>query len=191
MQPTFFESASAFRAWLATHHDTTAALLVGFYKKQSGRVGISYAEALAHALCFGWIDGVRRRVDDHCYTIRFTPRQPRSIWSTVNTAHVARLMKRGMMTPAGLKAFRERDPAKSKLYSYEARRRPFAGAYARTFKANANAWRFFQAQPPGYRRIATWFVMSAKKEETRVRRLSVLIKESERARRIGLLEPGR
>jgi uncharacterized protein YdeI (YjbR/CyaY-like superfamily) len=189
MKPTFFESASAFRAWLATHHDTTPALLVGFYKKQSGRPGITYAEALDQALCFGWIDGIRRRVDDRCYTIRFTPRQPRSVWSTVNTAHVARLMKRGLMAPAGLKAFRQRDPARSKLYSYEARSRPLGGAYARTFRANANAWRFFQAQPPGYRRIATWFVMSAKKEETRVRRLSVLIADSERARRIGLLKP--
>src|SRR5436309_6238320 len=188
MKPTFFESASAFRAWLATHHDTTPALLVGFYKKQSGRAGITYAEALDQALCFGWIDGIRRRVDDGCYTIRFTLRQPRSVWSIVNTAHVARLMKRGVMTPAGIKAFRERDPKKSKLYSYEARSRPLGGAYARTFRANAKAWRFFQAQPPGYRRIVMWWVMSAKKEETRLRRLSVLIKDSERERRLRLVD---
>jgi uncharacterized protein YdeI (YjbR/CyaY-like superfamily) len=139
MKPTFFESTSAFRAWLATHHDTTSALLVGFNKKQSGLAGITYAEALDQALCFGWIDGIRRRVDDRCYTIRFTPRRPRSVWSTVNTAHVARLMKRGLMTRAGIKAFRERDPEKSKQYSYEARSRPLGGAYARTFRANANA----------------------------------------------------
>lgn len=185
MKPTFFESASAFRAWLATHHDTTPALLVGFYKTQSGRAGITYAEALDQALCFGWIDGVRRRVDDCCYTIRFSPRQPRSVWSTVNTAHVVRLMKRGLMTPAGIKAFRERDPKKSRLYSYEARSRPLGGEYVKRFKANAKAWRFFQAQPPGYQRIASWFVMSAKQDETRLRRLSVLMKASERGRRLG------
>ena len=188
MKPTFFESASAFRAWLATHHNTTSALLVGFYKKQSGRPGITYAEALDEALCFGWIDGIRRRVDDRCYTIRFTPRQPRSVWSIVNTAHVARLMKRGLMTPAGIKAFGERDPKKSKLYSYEARSRPLGGAYVKRFRANAKAWRFFHAQPHGYQRIASWFVMSAKQDETRLRRLSALIKDSERERRLGILD---
>ena len=148
---------------------------------------MTYAEALDQALCFGWIDGVRRRVDENRYTIRFSPRTPRSVWSTVNTAHVARLAKRGLMTPAGLKAFRQRDRAKTKLYSYEARSRPLGGPYLRTFKANAKAWQFFQAQPPGYRRVASWFVMSARKEETRQRRLAMLIKTSEQARRIGLL----
>ena len=185
MKPTFFESASAFREWLTAHHSSTSALLVGFYKKQSGRAGITYAEALDQALGFGWIDGVRRRVDEHRYTIRFSPRKPGSIWSTVNTAHVARLTKRGLMTPDGLKAFRGRDPAKSKLYSYEARSRPLGAEYIKRFKTNAKAWRFFQTQPPGYQRVASWFVMSAKQEETRQRRLSVLMKESERGRRLG------
>ena len=189
MTPTFFESASAFRRWLARHHARTSELLVGFHKRHTATGGITYLEALDQALCFGWIDGVRKSLGDDAYTIRFSPRKPGSVWSTVNTKRADELVERKLMRPAGLKAFRARDPKKSKQYSYEARSRPLGGAYVKAFKANTQAWAFFQAQPPGYRRVASWFVLSAKKEETRLRRLAVLIQKSERGQRLGLLTP--
>jgi len=189
MTPTFFESASAFRRWLAQHHGNTRELLVGFHKRHSAKGGITYLEALDHALCFGWIDGVRKSLGEEAYTIRFSPRKPGSVWSTVNTKRADELVDRKLMTPAGLKAFRARDSKKSKQYSYEARSRPLGGAYLKTFKANTQAWAFFQAQPPGYRRVASWFVLSAKKEETRLTRLAKLIEHSGKGERIPQFTP--
>jgi uncharacterized protein YdeI (YjbR/CyaY-like superfamily) len=179
----FFDSAAAFRQWLAKHHASQSELLVGFYKTKSGRGGLTYAQAVDEALCFGWIDGVRHGIDADSYSIRFTPRKKRSIWSAVNLRHVARLEKAGRMAAAGLKVFRERDPKRAGIYSFENRPRTLAPSYRKEFAANRQAWAWFSAQPPWYRRTAAFWVMSGKKEQTQRRRLAVLIASSERERR--------
>jgi uncharacterized protein YdeI (YjbR/CyaY-like superfamily) len=190
MKPTFFSSQAEFHAWLAEHHASADELLVGFYKKKSGR-GITYPEALDEALAFGWIDGVRKRIDEDAYTIRFTPRKPDSVWSLVNTRRVEELIALGRMQPAGLRAFRDRDQEKTRKYSYEREHQQLGGTMETALRANKKASAFFQAQPPGYRKIATFWVMSAKKEETRARRLAHLIERSAGGCRIDLLKPGR
>ncbi len=144
---------------------------------------MTYPEALDAALCFGWIDGVRKSLGAASYTIRFTPRKPGSIWSAVNLRHVARLKAADSMHPSGLKVFEERDPARAKLYSYENRPKPLSPAYARTFKANRRAWAWFETQAPSYRRVAAWWVMNAKRETTQSRRLGVLIASSAKGTR--------
>src|SRR4051794_5546895 len=176
MEPTFFATPAQFRAWLEEHHDSASELLVGFYKKGSGRPGITWPEAVDQALCFGWIDGVRRSLGDESYTVRFTPRRSRSIWSAVNVARVAELTKLGLMRPAGVSAFEARRDDRTGIYSHEQKQAARLGrAQQQRFRANAKAWEFFQAQPPGYRRQAIWWVVSAKREETRARRLEQLI----------------
>ena len=190
MNPTFFATPDEFRAWLERHHETTPELLVGFYKKGSGKPSITWPESVDEALCFGWIDGIRRTIDDESYSIRFTPRRARSIWSNVNIKRVAALTELGRMRPAGLRAFAALDEKRAGIYRYEHQQQtepPLARAYTAKFKANKKAWTFFAAQPPGYRKLATRFVMSAKKEETRLKRLERLIKDSADGRRIGLL----
>ena len=189
MKPRFFKTSAEFRSWLAKNRNAASELWVGFYKKDSGKGGITYSEALDEALCFGWIDGVRKSVDAESYTIRFSPRQPKSIWSAVNTRRVAALTKAGSMDPSGLEVFRNRDPGRTLLYSYERERAEFTGLWLERFRSNAAAWRFFDAQPPSYKRTVTFWVMSAKKEETRSKRLDALIAESGLSRRIGLLSP--
>ena len=188
MVPTFFKSPADLRAWLAKHHDSVPVLLIGFYKKQSNRGGITYSEALDQALCFGWIDGVRKSVDDVSYTIRFTPRKPKSNWSAVNVKRFGELKKLGLVQPPGDAAFAVCDPKKAKQYSYERETSALDAAHERQFRANAKAWAFFQAQPPGYRKVASFYVVSAKQEATRLRRLERLIADSEAGRRIGLLQ---
>jgi len=178
LPPTFFPTGAAFRKWLRQHHATHRELLVGFHKLGSGKPSLTYPQALDAALCFGWIDGVRKSFDATSYTVRFTPRQQDCIWSAVNLRHVGRLKAAGLMRPAGLKVFRERNRAKTKRYSFDNRVRRLAPDYARTFKDNRRAWTWFGEQPPGYRRTATWWVMSAKQEETRARRLAMLIASS-------------
>lgn len=191
MKPRFFKSQAEFRSWLEENHDQAKELLVGFYKKGSGKGGITYSQALDEALCFGWIDGVRKSLDDASYTIRFTPRKPGSIWSAVNIEHVRRLTESRLMKEPGLRAFQERDPEKSKLYSYEQRTTvSLEPIYEERFKANDKAWSFFQAQPPWYRRVTQWWIMSAKKEETRARRLAALVESSERGERLAQATPG-
>jgi uncharacterized protein YdeI (YjbR/CyaY-like superfamily) len=189
MKPTFFRTPSEFRTWLERNHDKAPELLVGFYKKSSGKPSITWPESVDEALCFGWIDGVRRTIDDESYAIRFTPRRARSNWSAINVKRVAELTKLGRMRPAGLKAFEARDPKPSGLYSYEQRNKwqKLAAAYEATLKANKAAWTFFRSQAPWYQRTASLYVMSAKKEETRLRRLATLIDESAHERRIGPL----
>jgi len=187
MKLKYFKSATDFRLWLDTNHARVSELWVGFYKKASGKGGLTYPEALDEALCFGWIDGVRKRVDDLSFTQRFTPRKPRSIWSRININHVARLKKSGRMTSAGLRAFAAREPARSGVYSFENAPQKLAMADQRQFKADKVAWQFFQQQPPGYQRLAIWYVVSAKKPETRTRRLLRLIADSRHGRRIGQL----
>jgi uncharacterized protein YdeI (YjbR/CyaY-like superfamily) len=171
----FFNSASTFRTWLAKHHRTKRELLVGFHKKHTGTSSVSYTEALDVALCYGWIDGVRRRVDDDRYTIRFTPRLPRSKWSAVNIKKANALVKAGLMQPAGAAAFAVKDAGNAKIYAYEVPPRPLGPVEQKLFRANKVAWAFFCAQPPGFRRLAEWRVMSAKKVETQQRRLAQLI----------------
>jgi uncharacterized protein YdeI (YjbR/CyaY-like superfamily) len=180
----FVRSAAELRRWLDAHHADSTELVIGFYKKSSRKTGISYAEALDEALCFGWIDGVRRSVDDERYTIRFTPRKRNSIWSVVNTKRVSELIAEGRMAPPGLAAFERRDPANTHRYSYEQRLSELGPSERKIMRANRNAWDFFQAQPPSYRRVASWWVLSAKKEQTRARRLDALIAHSAKGERI-------
>ena len=187
MKPTSFASAADFRTWLERHHATVAELVVAFFTKSSGRGGLTYPEALDEALCFGWIDGVRRKLDADRFTIRFTPRKHGSTWSLVNVGHVDRLTKAGRMHAAGLAAFAARDPKKTGRYSFEQRPQDFPSDLEKIFRANPSAWTFWQAQPPGYRRTAMWWVVSAKQETTRQRRLATLIADSASSRRLGLL----
>lgn len=188
MKPTFFKSGDDFRNWLDKNHGKQQELLLGFYKKASGNGGITYQEALDEALAYGWIDGIRKSVDDASYTIRFTPRKPKSIWSMVNIKRVGELTKLGRMQAPGLKAFEGRDVKRAQLYSYERKTSKLDGELEKRLKANKRAWEFFQAQPPGYQRVISWWVISAKQEETRLRRLQTLIKDSEQGRRVGILD---
>lgn len=183
MKSTYFPNSAGFRAWLTENHATCTELIVGFYKRDSGTPSITYSEALDQALCFGWIDGVRKSVDAASYTIRFTPRKPKSYWSAVNTKRAKELIKLGMMQSPGLKAFEARDQATTKRYSFERRNAKFPRAYSKQFRSNPGAWAFFQSQPPYYKRVATWWVISAKQEETRFRRLQTLIDVSSHNRR--------
>jgi uncharacterized protein YdeI (YjbR/CyaY-like superfamily) len=188
MDVTFFDSPAAFRAWLEANHGAAKELWVGYYKKGSGRPSITWPESVDEALCFGWIDGIRKSVDDVSYTIRFTPRKPRSNWSAVNVARVAELTRLGRMHPAGRKAFEGRAEEKTGVYSYEQRHSAALDeAYTQQFCANQAAWDFFQAQPAGYRRTAIWWVVSAKKEATRLKRLATLIEDSAHGRTIAAL----
>jgi len=187
LKPSFFNSQSEFRRWLEKNHAKETELLVGFYKKGTGKASLTYPEALDEALCFGWIDGVRRSFGDDSYTIRFTPRKAKSIWSNVNVRHVERLKKEGRMAPAGLKAYELKDPKKTGIYAFENRPRELSPAYEKKFRANKKAWEFFEKQPPGYKRLMTYRVMEAKQEETRQRRLAQLIEASAKGVRYGIL----
>ena len=171
------------------NHATANELLIGFYKKATGKPSITYHEALDEALCFGWIDGVRRSRDAESYEQRFTPRKPRSYWSLVNIGRAKALIKAKRMKPAGLRTFEKRDEVHAKRYSNEQKTVAFDEVREKRFRQNAAAWEFFQAQPPGYRRVMTHRVMSAKREETREKRLDQLIAVSAQARRIDLLKP--
>jgi uncharacterized protein YdeI (YjbR/CyaY-like superfamily) len=188
----YFKTPGDWRRWLEKNHASERELWVGFHKKGTGRPSITWPESVDEALCFGWIDGIRKTIDADSYVIRFTPRRPGSIWSTVNTKRARELIRENRMHEAGLRAFEKRDPAKSGIYSFEQRENAkLSAASEKKFKANRAAWSFFQSQPPGYRKIATFYVMSAKREETRARRLAILIEESAAGRRIGLLRrPG-
>ena len=189
MKPRFFADPAQFRKWLSKNHDSAQELLIGFHKKSSGKKTITYPEALDEALCFGWIDGVRRNLDEDSYTIRFTPRRAKSIWSLVNVRHVDRLKKEGRMQPAGLAAFDARDAKRTGIYSFENRPRELSKDFQKIFRANKVAWGFFESQPPFYKRTVAFWVMSAKKEETQMRRLNRLIEASARRERVGILEP--
>jgi uncharacterized protein YdeI (YjbR/CyaY-like superfamily) len=187
MEPLFFTRPEDFRRWLAAHHQSAKELWVGFHKKGSGRPSITWPESVDEALCFGWIDGIRRSLDADSYVIRFTPRKPGSTWSSVNTRRATALLRSGRMRPAGRRAFEARDPEKSGIYSFERAAATLSAAAEARFKANAKAWAFFQSQPPGYRRTAVHWVSSAKQEATRERRLDTLIADSEAGLRIGPL----
>jgi uncharacterized protein YdeI (YjbR/CyaY-like superfamily) len=185
--PLAFPTRAAFRTWLKQHHRTATELLVLIFRTHASDRGLTYADALDEALCFGWIDGVRRSVDGESFSIRFSPRKSRSIWSRVNVTHVERLIREGRMTKAGLEAYTARSPHRTGIYSFEQRPVTLAPAYVRQFRANAAAWKYFQARPPWYRRTSSFWIMSAKREETRLRRLGSLIDCSARQQSIHLL----
>ncbi len=182
--PKFFKTPSTFRKWLAANHAKSKELWVGFYNKKSGKPSITWPESVDEALCFGWIDGVRKNIDEESYKIRFSQRKPGSIWSSVNNRNVERLIKEKRMQPAGLKAFAARKEYRSGIYSYEQRSPELVEPYLGKLKRNKAAWKFFQAQPPGYRKIMNWWVVSAKQEATRLKRIEKLIEESAQGRRM-------
>ncbi len=188
MEPLFFTRLEDLRAWFEANHDRETELWIGYYKKGSGRTSVSYAESVEQALCFGWIDGIRRSIDEHSYANRFTPRRPGSNWSLANVQKVQELMAAGLMHEAGIRAFESRKDHRTGVYSFEQ-----AAAAALTpeeeqqFQANARAWAFWESQPPSYRKVALHWVTSAKKDETRARRLTQLISDSEEGLRIALV----
>ena len=175
MKPRFFRSPDQFRAWLEQHHEKESELLVGFYKKDSGKKSITWSESVDEALCFGWIDGVRKSRDQESYTIRFTPRRPTSIWSAVNISRHKVLTRQGRMTKAGRDPFDKKKENKVGIYSYEQRPTDLMPPYDDLLRKNPEAWDFFASQPPGYRKTAIWWIVSAKRENTRLARLATLI----------------
>jgi uncharacterized protein YdeI (YjbR/CyaY-like superfamily) len=188
VEPLFFASPAEWRRWLAAHYKSAHELWVGFHKRASGTPSITWPEAVDEALCYGWIDGLRKSIDSRRYKIRFTPRRAGSIWSAVNVRRVKELTRRRRMRAAGVRAYRARTPAKTAIYSFEQRSKAtLPPAYRRQLEANATAWRFFQSQAPWYQRTAIFWVISAKREETQHKRLRILIEDSARKSRIGPL----
>lgn len=191
MSPTFFPTPGDFRQWLENNHETASELIVGYYKKATGLPSMTWPDSVDQALCYGWIDGIRRSIDDKSYSIRFTPRRPNSIWSAVNVKKVEELKKLGLMKPAGLAAYALKDDKKSEVYSFEQHKIALSKEYIAIFKANKSAWKNFNEMIPSYKRPAIWWVMSAKQEATRLRRLETLISDSEQGRKIKQLRrPG-
>ena len=189
-EPIYFDGPEAFRAWLEEHHETATEVWVGMYKKHSPKHAMSWSQAVDEALCFGWIDGVMHRVDDERHAQRYTPRKTGSNWSAVNVAKVERLRAEGRMRPAGEAAFARRRADKTAIYSYEQRRHPALTPEEQArFEASPAAWAFFQSTPPSYRRPALWWVVSAKRADTRARRLATLIEDSAAGRRLKQLTP--
>lgn len=189
MKPRFFKTPEAFRAWLEKNHETKQELLVGFYKVGSGKPSMTWPESVDEALSFGWIDGIRRSIDESSYSIRFTPRKPTSIWSAVNIKRVAVLTAEGRMRPAGLAAFARRDEKKSAIYAYERETAALTPELIAALQKDKKAWAYFSAQAPWYRRNVTHWLTSAKREETRQSRLAHLIDCSRRGKRIDRLSP--
>jgi uncharacterized protein YdeI (YjbR/CyaY-like superfamily) len=187
-EPVFFPGPEQWREWLEQHHETATECLVGFVKVTTGEASMTWSESVDQALCFGWIDGVRRRIDERSYSIRFTPRKPGSTWSAVNVAKVEQLRVRGLMTAAGERAFAARSDANTAIYSYERAGEGFSREQEATFRASRRAWEFWQTQPPSYRRTATHWVVSAKRADTRQRRLEQLVTDSAAGRRLGHLD---
>jgi uncharacterized protein YdeI (YjbR/CyaY-like superfamily) len=181
--PTFFPTQADFRAWLETNHESSAELLVGFLKKSSGKPSIDWPQARDQALCFGWIDGVRRSLGEDAYTIRFTPRRAGSIWSKVNVERFAALKAAGLMTPAGTRAYEE-NKHKSGLYSYEKPLASLAVEEEKLFRRTKPAWTHWESQPPGYRKLVLNWITTAKRPQTRAKRLATLIEDSAAGRRI-------
>ena len=184
MEPTFFETPADFRAWLEKNHDQMDELWVGYYKKATGLPSITWPESVDQALCFGWIDGLRKSIDEQSYKIRFTPRRPTSIWSAVNIKRIKELMEEGLVHPAGRNAYGRRKEKKSRVYSYEKKPAALQEAYQKDFKENSKAWENFQKMAPYYRKATIHWVMSAKREDTQRRRLRILIESSEKGEKI-------
>jgi len=178
MEIKFFKTPAEFRKWLEKHHETARELWVGYYKKDSGKRSITWPESVDEALCFGWIDGIRKSIDGESYMTRFTPRRARSIWSAVNIKRVEELAREGRMRPAGERAFAARTENRSGIYAYEQRQPELVEPYGEKLRGNRAASKFFEAQAASYRKAASWWVLSAKREETRLRRLETLIEDS-------------
>jgi uncharacterized protein YdeI (YjbR/CyaY-like superfamily) len=187
-EPIFFESPSEFRRWLRVNARRTELLWVGFHKVSSGRASMTWSESVDEALCFGWIDGLRKSIDQHRTMIRFTPRRAGSVWSSVNIERARSLIRRKLMRPAGLASFEARRQNRSGIYSYEQRALALPQPYAGELRKNRAASKFFQSQPPSYRKAAIWWVVSAKREATRGRRIRQLVADSERRQQIKQFE---
>ncbi len=188
MIPVFFANPSEFHAWLEKNHDKASEIWVGFHKKSLGKPGITMLESVDEALCFGWIDSVRRSINDTSYANRFTQRKTRSTWSAINIKRAKELITLGRMQPTGLKAFERRTDERSSIYSYEQRQSAkLSGDFEKRFRANKKAWNFFHSQAPWYQRVAAFWVQGAKREETRLKRLAKLIEDSENGRTIAPL----
>jgi uncharacterized protein YdeI (YjbR/CyaY-like superfamily) len=180
----FFKTQNDFRKWLEKNHNKSDELWVGYYKKSSGKASIDWPQSVDEALCFGWIDGLRKSIDEVSYKIRFTPRKPGSIWSAVNLKRANELIELDLMQPAGIKAFNKKDEKKINRYSFERENVKLDKEYEKKFISNKKAWDFFQSMVPSYIKPATWWVMSAKQEETRIKRLNILIECSEAGEKI-------
>jgi uncharacterized protein YdeI (YjbR/CyaY-like superfamily) len=191
MEPIYFSGPEAFRAWLEEHHADATDVLIGFHKRGSGRPSLTWPESVDEALCYGWIDGIRRRVDETRYTIRFTPRKTKSNWSAINIDRVAELEKLGRMRPAGRTAFALRDEARSRIYAYERKNPQLPPELTAKLRAHKKAWAFYSAQPSWYQRTTAHWVISAKKEETRLRRFATLVECSAEGKNIPPLTPAR
>lgn len=187
MEPIFFPTPEDLRRWFEQNHQTEKELRVGYYKKATGKPSITWEESVDQALCFGWIDGIRRSIDEESYQIRFTPRNPKSIWSNKNLASVERLTKLGLMRDAGLKVFNQRREEYSGIYSFEQSEVKLDEAEEQQFQANTKAWEFYQKQPASYKKAVTSWIVSAKRPETRAKRLATLIADSENGLRIAQL----
>jgi uncharacterized protein YdeI (YjbR/CyaY-like superfamily) len=184
MTATFFETQDEFRRWLEKHHQTEKELIVGFYKVNSGKPSMNWSQSVDQALCFGWIDGIRKSIDKESYSIRFTPRRSTSIWSAINIKKVEDLTNAGLMKPVGLEAFSLRKDNKSEIYSHEQEKIILDSNYEEQFRKDKTAWDFFMKQAPSYKRVITHWIMSAKQEKTRQSRLEKAIKESGQQKRM-------
>src|SRR5687768_10522057 len=184
MTPTFFATQSEFRKWLTKNHKKEKELLVGFYKLATGKPSMTWSQSVDEALCFGWIDGIRKSIDEHSYTIRFTPRKPTSIWSAINIAKMEKLIEQGLVKPAGLASFKLRKEDRSRIYSHEREPAQLSAEYKKQFKANKKGWNFFTTQAPSYQKVMTHWIMTAKQKETQIRRLEKTISESEKHTRV-------
>ena len=184
MKPTFFSNQFEFRKWLSENHKKKSELLVGYYKVKSGKPSMTWSQSVDEALCFGWIDGIRKSLDADSYCIRFTPRRLTSIWSAVNIDKVKKLTRQGLMQPVGLEIFRKRNKEKSRIYSFEKGMPKLASLYESKFKQNKKAWEFFTAQAPSYQKVIINWIMTAKQEKTRLSRLEKTIVESENQKRL-------
>jgi uncharacterized protein YdeI (YjbR/CyaY-like superfamily) len=187
MNPQFFRNKKELRAWFKKLHKTEKEIWIGFYKKSLSIEGVTYNDAVDVALCFGWIDGIRKSFDEKSYMNRFTPRNPKSNWSLININKVEELKKLGLMEPAGLEAFEKRRADRSGVYSFEQQKNKLDEQFIKIFKKNKKAWKYFEEETPSYKKISSHWVMSAKKEETKLKRLEVLISSSESRERIPLL----
>lgn len=189
MKPKFFKKGNAFRSWLEKNHNKKDELYVGYYKKATGKPSITWPDSVDEAICYGWIDGIRQKYNEDSYTIRFTPRKPKSTWSAVNVRKAEALIKEGRMQPAGLAAYQKKQDSNSGIYSFEQEKDniKLPPEYLRQFKKNKNAWQYFDNEAPHYKRAAIWWVISAKREETRNRRMNTLIEDSENGLRIKLM----
>jgi uncharacterized protein YdeI (YjbR/CyaY-like superfamily) len=191
MKVTYFKTQADFRKWLEKNHENVLELWVGFHKKSTLKPSITYPEALDEALCYGWIDGVRKSVNETSYTIRFTPRKKQSHWSGVNVKRFNELSKLKLIQPAGLRAFQNSDIKKSLKYAEERKSAKLDSAYEKQFKSDKKAWEFFSTQPPGYQRICVFWIMSAKQEETRQKRLALLMSYSKNQKRLEMFKPNK